>query len=198
MVYLPTDEFIKERIKPEGLNKRLAYPVKRIDLFGNVYTAILHAFIRYQYRIHYGDRKLIGDGSLAPPFSGKISLDGIRYLITDYVMHKPSFREEPIFITDFFPGTIYHTNALRSPDKMSKKWYLQFEREKKSGVNRSDYERVFNEILSRPFNYRDYKLYWPNAELIKIDPLPILVENKGRFVNINFDSADEMLSNEIN
>lgn len=191
-VYLPSDEFIKERIKTDDLNKRLAYPLKRIDLYGNIYTQILHAFSKYDYRIHYGNRRLLGDGgSPVPPFSGRIHLDGIRYLLTDYIKHKPSFREEPIFTTDFFPGTIYHTNALRSPDKMSKKWYLQFTREKYAGAKRPDYDKVFNEIVSKPFDYRNYKLYWPRAELVKIDPIPILVENKERFVNVNFDLAVE-------
>lgn len=194
-VYLPTDEFIKERIKTENLNKRLAYPVKRIDLYGNIFTQILHAFIKYDYKIHYGNRKLLGDGTVSPPYSGSIHLDGIRYLLTDYVRRKPSYREEPIFTADYMPGTIYHTNALRSPEKMSKKWFLQFTREKYAGINRPDYDMVFNEMVSKPFNYRNYKLYWPKAELVKIDPIPILVENKERFVNVNFDLTVEERSN---
>ena len=196
-VYLPVDEFIERRIDTTNLNKRLAYPIKRIDLYGNIYTQILHAFIGYQYVIHYGNRKLLGDGMVSPPYSGRIHLDGIKYLLTGYIRHRPAFREEPVFTTNFFPGTIYHTNTLRLPDKMSKKWYLQFSRERNAGVRRPDYDRIFNEMVSKPFDYRNYKLYWPRAKLVKVDSLPILVENKERFVNVDFDFAGREGSHEV-
>lgn len=189
-VYLASDEFVKKRIETQNLNKRLAYPVQRIDLYGNIYTQILHAFLKYEYRIHFGNRKLLGDGTVTPPYSGKIHLDGIRYLLTGYIRHKPSFREEPIFTTNFFPGTIYHTNALRSPEIMSKKWYMQFLREKNAGVKRDDYDKVFNEMTSNPFDYKNYKQYWPNSQLKKVDTLPILEAYRERFINIDFDNYE--------
>jgi hypothetical protein len=188
-VYLALDEFIERRIDTSNLNRHLAYPLRRIDLYGNVQTAIEGAFVRYQYCIHNGNRRLLGDGgSMMPPYSGRIHMDGVAAFVKQLITRRPTYRDEPIFTTNSFPGTLYHTNSLRSPERMSKKWLLQFTREIDGGIRRDDFNNGLKKVLLKPFRYEDYKLYWPRAKLIRVEPPSIILENRERFVNVNLSA----------
>ena len=74
---LHSDEFITRRIDTSHFNRFLVYPLGFIQLYGNIETEIKGAFMEYSYRIHYGNRKLTGDGGINPPYSGKIKPIGI-------------------------------------------------------------------------------------------------------------------------
>lgn len=192
---LPSDEFITRRIDTSHFNRFLAYPLGFIQLYGNIATEIKGAFMEYSYRIHYGNRKLVGDGGINPPYSGNINLNGIVNLILRKIFRSHREEYKPIWTTTKIENWAYHTNCLRSPEIMSAKWFAQMRRELDSGTKRDYYSEWLNNILSKPFNYARYKEFWPESYLIKVDPPRILADNSDRFTQVKFKDSEYFSDN---
>ena len=188
-VFLPTDEFIQRRIDTSHFNRFLAYPLGYVQLYGNIYTEIKGAFMEYSYRIHYGNRRLIGDGGIPPPYSGKIHLSGVLNLLERKILKKHREGYKPIWTSAKIDNYAFHTNCLRSPEIMGAKWNSQIKREIDSGIKRNDFSKWLD-ILSKTFDYRQYKEFWPKSYLARTKPPTILSNNKDHFINIEFDETE--------
>lgn len=185
-VILESDEFISKRMDTSNFNRFFSYPLGFIQLYGNISTEIKSAFLVYLYRIHYGNKKIISDGGPRPPYSGKIHLNGIVNLIQRKVFKSHLTEYNPIWTADEIENWAYHTNCLRSPEIMSDKWIRQMKMEIEAGIKKSYYNEWLGDILSRPFEYRRYKEFWPGSYLKKVSPPGILVQNASRFTKVQF------------
>lgn len=189
-VLLNSDEFIRSEIDTSHFNRFLAYPLGLTQLYGNINTEIKGAFMEYDYRIHYGNRRHAGDGGIIPPYSGKINFNGVSNLIRRRIFRTNLEEYKPIWTTTRIENWAYHTNCLRSPQIMSAKWYAQMKREISSGMKRDYYSEWLNNILSKPFEFTRYKEFWPHSHLVRTKPPEILVENSDRFTDVRFHELD--------
>ena len=189
-VALDVDEFVNSRIDTNRFKKGKAYPIKMRHLYGNLCTEIMNTFPSHYYRIHYGNRKVIGDGGdVSQPYSQRILFKNLARDILHKLMRNDNM------VNPFSPKPnemieVWHTGALRRPEAMSKKWRTQIKREMNSGI-------VTNEsrlsILDVPFDYHNFKGIDSNATLRKIgvNEVPeILRKNVKRFHYIDFDDNE--------
>lgn len=156
-VLLNSDEFIRSGIGTSPFSRFLAYTLGLTQLYGNINTEIKGAFMEYDYRINYGNKRHAGDGGIIPPYSGKINLNGVSNLIQRKIFRTDLEEFKPIWTTTRIENWSYHTNCLRSPQIMSAKWYAQVKREIISEVKRDYYSGWLNNILSNPLEYKRYK-----------------------------------------
>lgn len=189
-VALDIDEFVSNRIETARFKEKKAYAIRMRHLYGNLRTEIVDAFPDHYYRIHNGNREILGDGgAVSPPYSGRIMY---KYAAVD-ILRTISRRRE--LLNPFIPYEeemidVWHTGALRRPEVMSKKWSSQIKREINSGI-------IANEsrlsILDRPFDYHMYRGINPNAKLIRVktDDVPeLLRKNEERFHYTDFEDSE--------
>lgn len=188
-VYLPSDEFINDKISTEGLNRFLAYPLKYHQLYGNAHTEIIGAFMEYSYRIHFGNKRQIGDGGPRPPYAGKFQFRGIKNLVERRVLREHHKGYVPMRVPRKTPFEAWHTNCLRSEDIMSRKWKEQMTREINAGIQKTYYNEWL-ELLEQPFAYENYKKLWPNSYLRVVEPPDIILKNRSRFDQVEFKEED--------
>ncbi|MHB8396208.1 MAG: hypothetical protein ACYDAZ_06860 [Thermoplasmataceae archaeon] len=188
-VLLPSDEFIDQRISTAGLRKRLAYPLAYRNLYGNANTEIIGAFGENSYRIHYGNRMLIGDGGPRPPYAGKFQFKAVLNLLERRVLRRVYKDYIPLNVPRTTPFIAWHTNYLRSRDIMSRKWHEEMTREVNSGEHRVYYDELL-ELLKQPFAYENYKKFWPNSYLRRAEPPEIIIKNRTRFDQVKFAEED--------
>lgn len=189
-VALDIDEFVNNRIDISRLKEKKAYAIRMRHLYGNLNTEIVYAFPDHYYRIHHGNRKILGDGgAVSPPYSGRIvyrrvAIDLLRTITKKKELLNPfdPYQEEMI--------DVWHTGALRRPDVMSRKWRYQIDREINSGILKNQ-SRL--SMLDIPFNYHMFKSINAKAELkrVNLDDVPeILRKNQDRFHYVDFDDSE--------
>lgn len=99
-ILLDIDEFVYP-VSTNNMHPSLAYPLNYHNMYGSLEyeMAPSTAFPQQQFRIHYGDREILGDGAnVAGPWSQR----GV---------------------------DVWHTGACRNPDALSVKWRAQIQRE---------------------------------------------------------------------
>lgn len=184
-VLLDIDEFLPTKLDVSKLNKMRTYAFKMHHLYGNVHTEILGAFPEFYYRIHYGNRRVLGDGgAVFGPYAGKIIYRrALRYALWRYL--KIGTHVSPLNPFDSFP--IYHTGACRRPDVMSRKWKVQTELEIKEGIKDNE-ERL--SLLDTAFDYHKFQGISKNASLRPVgeNELPVVLAIQSqRFNQVVFD-----------
>lgn len=190
-VMLDIDEFVKERIETSRFNKKKAYAIRDIHLFGNLETEILNAFPQHYFRIHYGHRRLDKyAGSVAPPYAAKINFGNVIYDII-YKLTAKNPTKSIYTVSSNSSCEVWHTNALRRPTVMKNKWIL----ETASAINSAHGDKSYEEFLSKisiSFSYGEYKKFFPTAKLKKVNlkELPdVFIDNSQRFNHYQFDST---------
>ncbi len=177
---LDIDEFIDARTDTTGLNKKYVYGTNNHHLFGNIHTEILNIFPDHYWRLHYGDRYLLNDGGSVygrrarqfrsiQEISGRPILrtlrhEGIRRLLT-----KPLNAVE-----------IYHTNTVRSPAAMHRKWIEQTQRDPFPDLSKF---HLRAEVYKVQNPYQLMYGEWKGAALRTVKTPSILVDNPQRFAN---------------
>ena len=194
-VALDIDEFVSDRIDTSKFQEKKAYAIKMRHLYGNLTTEIVNAFPDHYYRIHHGDRKILGDGgAVAPPYSGRLIYKNAAIDILRVISGKRESLLNPFFPYQEEIVEIWHTGALRRPAVMSKKWRSQIYREINSRIV-SNAGRL--SILDMPFDYHMYKRIDPKAILKRVDlnDVPeILQRNKERFHYVDFYDSEYSIS----
>jgi len=198
-VLLDIDEFMGEKIDVSKLNKKLAYALRYRNLYGNVFTEIENEFSKYQYRVHFSNRAILGDGAnVAGPLASRYSFSipdtlkaVIRKLFKKVIPSlEKTLRTKPILVptTSF---EIWQTGTARDPKALSEKWRVQINREIREGINYSkDYLKW---MAQEGFDYKAFDLVWKGSRIIKVDPheLPdVLKENFKRFNWVTFDEKE--------
>jgi hypothetical protein len=211
-VLLDIDEFLKERIDTSELDERYAYPLRYHNLYGNLFTEIIYEnSLRYQFRIHTGFRPMIGDGgNVKPPYPGFVNVIKALALTLFYVERRSktvlgslgasagrdasqfrSLFQKAITEAYAFSYTrdafrlcfdVYHTNTVRRPEALEKKWLEQMRREAKETEFHNAKHLAF--LQESGFDYRLFLRSLSNVKLMRVEPdeLPsILVENSDRF-----------------
>lgn len=216
------DEFLKHRIDTSKLNERYAYAIKRRELYGNAFTEITadNSFPEYGYRIHHGNRAILGDvNNVAPPYAAKlaplrlaksgmsearrlmlgIGADAKRYVGQN--QRRPGGRMPLTFRIDramrdpnaSISFEVWHTNMLRNPNILFKKMREQTMRDIRAGGR--PMKKNLNLVMSgKHLGYSDaWKTMWRNAKLHKLsrgDIPEIISENSARFDIQRFKVGD--------
>ena len=155
-VLLDIDEFMFRPNLGTAIS-RYVYPLRYYNLYGSLEYRIKRKpyFATRQYRIHYGNKQITGDG--ANVFSSHGRHDNIA-------------------------PRVWHVNATRSLEVMQQKWVTQTRRELNEGYY-ANLGRL-KIMTSNGFKYENYKKLFPGARLSKMSlkTMPkILLENKERF-----------------
>lgn len=187
-ISLPADEFVSSRIPTNTLDTSRTYALKMRHLYGNINTEIHGSFPPHYFRLHYGVKRIIGDGgAIAGPYDAKIIFSrALRFGLWRYL--KVGQHVSPLEPRHSFE--VFHTGACRSPRALSKKWREQIEIEVDEGFH--DNEQRFD-ILNATFNYHDFKRINKLSYLTRVSDqdLPgILKSNRDRFDHAQF-SSDE-------
>ncbi|MDE1854714.1 MAG: hypothetical protein KGH57_00100 [Candidatus Micrarchaeota archaeon] len=214
-VLMPVDEFLTKRINPEELDKRYAYAAKIRQFYGNLETELTTTgFPVYQWRIHYGNRRVIKDGGdVEPPYFAKMSparlaglaVEEVQRLMFNaapkvkkvaakkYVVHTPLSYRIYAGLCDASRAkhfTVWHTGYARNPKSLMIKWREDIERVANSG---HALNKGMVEVLKRGnvISYNNaYKYVWRGSALHRLNKKEVpkvLLENKKRFTWASFD-----------
>ena len=211
-VILDVDQFLNEKIDISRLDKNYAYPIICHDLYGNLYTEHIGKFSLFhtlmygkkdiQYRIHYKNRKLLGDGAWVeiPHIIKKSLFKNLLYLL---LTHMPKQFIKRLYSNEYIRPSIqnllenyklmngeycefevWHTSSVRKPKKLIKNLVI-----KSSKYNATKNFEQKNDIDKfKLFNYKDKKNYY---KLIHAKDVPsILIKNKARFNHVHFNKLD--------
>ena len=217
-VGLDIDHFLGKRININNLNKKFAYPIICHDLYGNLNTEkvvkvswfypLIYGKKEMQFRIHYKNRKLLGDGALTEmPYKLKKSLfKNLLYFLLKHIpkqfmenmekrySNKYKHRLLQNLLKNYKLNSpyqefeVWHTSAVRRPEAYIKRTNINGQKylatknfEGKNNIKEANYL----------FNYKDKKNY---NKLIHVDSknLPsILLKNKSRFNHVKFNNIEK-------
>lgn len=191
-VMLDIDEFVPKRIDTSSLDRRKTYAIRPRNFFGNLETEIVNIFPKFYFRIHYGYRRVIGTDAagVSPPYAAKFVLGNFIHDVSRKIYKKGEFKPyyDPSSDITF---DVWHTNAVRRPEAMAKKWRIQTTAAINSNPSLDNY-KDFLQYVQSSFDYQSYKKIWPSAVLKRIDlsTIPeILRVNAERFNVAKFDAS---------
>lgn len=186
------DEFIKERVNTEGLDKRKAYAIRFHHLYGNPYTEIMNpaGVFENKFVLHYGNRDMARRGAgagVVPPYAARmLVINSIRsYLDRIFKIddHPPRFKATKYI-------DLYHTNRLRDPSAFSEKFKEEIIRMKNENSN---FGGGMLKYTSDAFDYRMYKEIFPGCYLLRVnkEDLPqVIIDNEKRFTQAAFEDSE--------
>lgn len=213
-VMLDVDEFISKRIDVDSFDKKYAYALKYHNLYGNVRTEMIeNPFALYQVRIHYGNRKILGDGAnVEPPYAARLSIGrllnsmpnktrkmsttstdkknkpwGVVKTAFDLLKNPRQLQFQiraAAYDFDSAPYIeVWHTGTARNPSALKSKWTVQIKREINHGFLYN--QNKLSKLSSGMFNYKNYKEIWPNARLVRVKPesLPYILRKNSKRFN---------------
>lgn len=213
-VLMPVDEFLTARINVGELDKRYAYAAKIRQFYGNLSTELTTTgFPNYQWRVHYGNRKILRDGGdVEPPYFARISPARLAGLVLEEaqrtmlnVSHgeknaktNVSASRAPLSYR-IYSGlcdasrvkhfTVWHTGYARNPKSLMSKWKTDIIRDlNSSGAVNKGLEKILSEGDEISYN-NAYKYVWRGVKLHRLDEkeVPkILLKNRKRFTWVEF------------
>ncbi len=155
-VLLDIDEMIDRRIDVDKLDPHKIYAIGYHHLFARPDQEIIGAFPDYHWRVHCGDTRIVRDGTIdgikSKHFSPHVPTWKVKSLY--YQVRKNGIRRM-LYMPDIV-AHVWHTNTLRDPQVMKKKWKTQIQRA--VGEGKEVKLDKFNENLlsDEAFTYDDF------------------------------------------
>jgi hypothetical protein len=194
-VLLDIDEFIPERINPDKLDPKYVYPLFYHNLYGNLSTDIGCVGLvlpSYQARIHYGNKKVLGDGACVNgkydtrfAISARTILNRIKFaLFPNSVIPQPLRVPKISF-------DVWHTGTVRNPLALNEKWKRQTMRALNEDYHA--YDSQARHLDKAGFDYTNFRSIFSASKLKRVDRnlLPkCLTDNSKRFDWVQFKDSD--------